>query len=114
MRWLRSLIYRWGFRPRPLTITGLFLYSPSLEMHYLALMAHEAFKRGFEKAMLNPHRWTTIKYIDSEGMEIQMNPCKVKDCAKVDDEKPMCFRRTDWCSERHRKIIVGELPAEEE
>ena len=37
-----------------------------------------------------------------------MYDCEV--CGKFDDEKPMCFRGERWCSEVHRKMIVGELP----
>lgn len=36
-----------------------------------------------------------------------MHPCGV--CDKPDDQKPMCFRGEKWCSELHRKIMVGDL-----
>jgi hypothetical protein len=32
--------------------------------------------------------------------------CRV--CGTVDKDKPMCFRMTDACCERHRKIIDEE------
>lgn len=39
-----------------------------------------------------------------------MADCKV--CDKADDDKPLCFQREDWCSDIHRKIVIGELPPE--
>lgn len=36
------------------------------------------------------------------------NPCEVKGCGKTDGDKPMCFRGERWCSDLHRKAIVGE------
>lgn len=39
---------------------------------------------------------------------IFVNPCKVKDCGKTDDQKPMAFRGEDWCSDKHRKLIEGD------
>lgn len=35
-------------------------------------------------------------------------PCKV--CGKKDHEKAMCFRGENWCSELHRKVLIGEEP----
>jgi hypothetical protein len=34
------------------------------------------------------------------------HPCRI--CGTPDSEKPMCFRKEDWCSENHRKLIAGE------
>lgn len=39
-----------------------------------------------------------------------MHPCEV--CGKTDDRKPMCFRGMKWCCDIHRKILSGELPAD--
>jgi hypothetical protein len=36
------------------------------------------------------------------------NPCVV--CGTVDRDKPMTFRKTEWCSDIHRKMAIGELP----
>lgn len=35
-----------------------------------------------------------------------MNACEA--CGTTDDKKPMCFRGERWCSEDHRKEILGE------
>lgn len=35
--------------------------------------------------------------------------CEV--CKKPDHQKPMCFRGMKWCSDNHRKVLTGELPA---
>lgn len=37
-----------------------------------------------------------------------MNPCQV--CNKTDEQKPTIFRGEKWCSESHRKLIVGDTP----
>lgn len=34
-----------------------------------------------------------------------MHPCLI--CGMADEEKPMCFRRTDWCCENHRKQLLA-------
>ena len=39
------------------------------------------------------------------------NPCEV--CQTPDDQKPMCFRGEKWCSEKHRKQIMGDRPSQE-
>lgn len=39
-----------------------------------------------------------------------MADCEI--CKKPDDKKAMCFRSERWCSDRHRKMIEGELPKE--
>lgn len=38
-----------------------------------------------------------------------MHPCLVTGCKKTDDQKPQCFKGLDYCSERHRKVLAGEL-----
>jgi len=40
--------------------------------------------------------------------ECNVASCKV--CNLPDRDKPMCFRETDWCSDIHRKMLIGELP----
>lgn len=37
-----------------------------------------------------------------------MNPCEI--CKMTDNKKPMCFRTERWCSDRHRKVIQGDVP----
>lgn len=34
--------------------------------------------------------------------------CDVKDCKVTEDQKPMCFRGENYCSEAHRKQLAGE------
>lgn len=34
------------------------------------------------------------------------HPCLV--CGVLDGEKPMAFRGEDYCSDNHRKVIIGE------
>jgi hypothetical protein len=33
--------------------------------------------------------------------------CKV--CGKTDDKKPMAFRGEPYCSDIHRKVLLGEV-----
>lgn len=128
MDWLRGLIYKWGFRPQP----GSILFSPSRHLAFL-MKAHgwPAFFEGYDRArsigamtvnetrfglgMRTDYRFNPygIKIIDKYGDEIHMNPCEVRGCGKVDDQKAMVFKGTAWCSEKHRKVLAGELPEEE-
>lgn len=39
-----------------------------------------------------------------------MGNCLV--CGKPDPEKAMAFRGEDWCCDRHRKMILGEITRE--
>ena len=42
-----------------------------------------------------------------------MTDCRV--CSTPDEQKPQIFRGEDWCCDRHKKIINGEiLPTPEE
>jgi hypothetical protein len=34
------------------------------------------------------------------------HPCLV--CGKGDGDKPMVFRGEQWCSDNHRKVVIGE------
>lgn len=38
-----------------------------------------------------------------------MNQFACKVCGKPDSDKPMAFRGEDWCCDRHRKFIIGEM-----
>jgi len=38
------------------------------------------------------------------------HPCKVPGCGTKDADKPQIFRGEDWCSDLHRKMLIGELP----
>lgn len=40
---------------------------------------------------------------------VTQNPCEVEGCGVPDEIKPMCFRGERWCSDDHRKIILGEV-----
>lgn len=125
MNWLRKVLYEWGFRPKP----GSIFFSPSLNLRYRSfdreLSEMDAYFSGLRKGYItlnnlraseglfpypgdfNPYG---VIIVDEHGDEIRMNPCKVRGCGIVDEEKAMCFRRTDWCSETHRKILAGEIP----
>lgn len=35
-------------------------------------------------------------------------------CGRKDQDKPMCFRGTDWCCEDHRKLVVRQAGMEAE
>jgi hypothetical protein len=37
-------------------------------------------------------------------------PCEV--CGAKNVDRPMVFRGERWCSDLHRKMVVGELPLE--
>jgi hypothetical protein len=39
--------------------------------------------------------------------EIEMTDCRV--CSTPDEAKPTIFRGEEWCSDGHRKIILGEV-----
>jgi hypothetical protein len=41
----------------------------------------------------------------------EVSACKV--CHRTEDKKPMCFRGYDWCSELHRRVVVGLLTREQ-
>lgn len=53
--------------------------------------------------------FTAIQELCTEGAEMEdTNLCKV--CGKPDRAKPMCFQGAEWCSEQHRKQILGDSP----
>lgn len=45
---------------------------------------------------------------DGKVYIVMNHPCEV--CGTPDDKKPMCFQGEKWCSEKHRKQILGDSP----
>ena len=66
----------------------------------------------FRSGLLQEPRIITEREMRQELGLDTMKECKV--CQKPDNEKPMTFRGEDWCCERHRKILAGELKVEKE
>lgn len=72
----------------------------------------EVMKKALDRKVLEQELHRLENEVAKLEAEEKMNPCKVENCGKTDDKKPMTFRGEDWCSELHRKILLGELAEE--